>query len=78
MAAIGVIAAGGHYLLIRAYELAPASLLAPYGYAEIVMATIVGYVVFGDFPDGWTWAGIAVIVSGGIYISIRERQLGRG
>jgi len=73
MAGIGAIAAGGHFLLIRAFDHAPASLLAPYSYSEIVMATAVGWVVFADFPDGWTWAGIAVIVASGIYISWRER-----
>ena len=72
MAGIGAIAAGGHFLLIRAFDHAPASLLAPYSYSEIVMATAVGWVVFNDFPDGWTWAGIAVIVASGIYISWRE------
>ena len=75
MAAMGIIAAGGHFLIIKAFEQAPASLLAPYGYTEIVMATLVGYLAFGDFPDHWTWVGIAVIICSGIYISLRERRL---
>jgi drug/metabolite transporter (DMT)-like permease len=74
MAGIGAIAAGGHFLLIRAFDYAPASLLAPYSYSEIVMATAVGWFIFNDFPDGWTWTGIAVIVASGIYISWRERR----
>ena len=74
MAGIGVVAAGGHFLLIRAFDHAPASLLAPYSYSEIIMATAVGWVIFNDFPDGWTWTGIAVIVASGIYISWRERR----
>jgi len=74
MAAIGAIAAAGHFLLIRAFDYAPASLLAPYSYSEIVMATAISYVWFSDFPDGWTWVGIVVIVGSGIYISWRERQ----
>lgn len=73
MAAMGVIGAGGHYLMIRAFEKAPAALIAPFGYAEIVTATIVGYYWFGDFPDNWTWVGIAILVASGIYISVRER-----
>lgn len=72
MAGIGAIAAFGHFLLIRAFDHAPASLLAPYSYSEIIMATAVGWFIFGDFPDGWTWTGIAVIVASGIYISWRE------
>ncbi|NQW11334.1 MAG: DMT family transporter [Alphaproteobacteria bacterium] len=73
MAAMGMIGAVGHYLMIRAYEQAPASLLAPFGYGEIVTATIIGYIWFGDFPDGITWIGIAILVASGVYISIRER-----
>ena len=75
MAGIGAIAAGGHFLLIRAFDHAPASLLAPYSYSEIVMATAVGWFIFSDFPDRWTWSGIAVIVASGIYISWRERRI---
>ncbi|MGJ3258608.1 MAG: DMT family transporter [Rhodospirillales bacterium] len=64
----------GHWLLIKAYEQAPASLLAPFGYFEMVSAVILGFLWFGDFPDEFTWLGIAVIVSTGIYISLRERK----
>ncbi len=64
----------GHWLLIKAYEQAPASLLAPFGYFEMVSAVIFGFLWFGDFPDGFTWLGIAVIVSTGVYISLRERK----
>lgn len=64
----------GHWLLIKAYEQAPASLLAPFGYFEMVSAVILGFLWFGDFPDRFTWLGIAVIVSTGIYISLRERK----
>jgi drug/metabolite transporter (DMT)-like permease len=77
MVAMGAVAAFCHYLIIRAFEQAPASLLAPYGYAEIVTATALGYVIFGDFPDPWTWAGIAIVISGGVYLSLRERQVSR-
>lgn len=73
MAGMGVCAAIGHYMIIKAFEYAPASVLAPFGYSEIVMATVVGFVAFGDFPDAWTWAGVAVIILSGIYISLRER-----
>lgn len=73
MATMGMIAALGHYLMIRAFEHAPAALLAPFGYGEIVMATIIGYLWFGDFPDGTTWIGIGILVASGVYISLRER-----
>jgi drug/metabolite transporter (DMT)-like permease len=72
MIGIGLIAAVGHYLIIRAYDHAPAPVLAPFGYAEIVMATVVGYVAFGDIPDRWTALGVVVLIASGLYISVRE------
>ncbi len=71
---LGIAATLGHYLLIRAYGLAPASVLAPFAYVEIIIATTLGYLVFGDFPDIWTWAGVSVIAASGIVIAIRERR----
>lgn len=74
MALMGAVAAAGHFLIIKSFEYAEASLLAPLGYSEIISATAVGYLVFGDFPDEWTWAGVAVIIASGIYVSLRERK----
>jgi drug/metabolite transporter (DMT)-like permease len=71
-----VLGIGAHGFVIRAFEEAPASLLAPLGYFEIVGATGIGLVVFGDFPDPWAWLGIGIIVASGIYIAWRERQHG--
>jgi len=71
---MGLIAAVGHFLIIRSFDRAPAPVVAPVGYVEIVMATIVGYVLFRDFPDAWTWVGIAVIVGSGVLISVREHR----
>lgn len=75
MAAMGACAALGHFLLIKAFDHAPASVLAPFGYSEIIMATIIGFVVFGDFPDNMTWVGVGVIILSGVYISMRERRV---
>ena len=75
MIAMGGIAAMGHFLLIRAFELAPASTLAPFTYWEIVSMTAIGYVWFGDFPQSLTWLGIAIVIASGIYISFRESRL---
>jgi drug/metabolite transporter (DMT)-like permease len=70
--AIGVISFVTHGMIVRAFEHAPAAVLAPFGYLEIVSATILGFLVFGDFPEAPTWAGIAVIVASGLYIVHRE------
>lgn len=75
MAGIGIAAASGHFLLILAFERAPASVLAPLGYAEIFMATAIGYFVFDDFPDRWTWIGIAMVIASGSYVLVREKRV---
>jgi len=54
-----------------AYERAPASLLAPLGYFEIVGAVVVGFLLFGDLPDALTWAGTLIITVSGVYICLR-------
>ncbi len=63
----------GNYLTLKAFTYAEVSLLAPFGYAEMINAVILGWIFFGDFPDGWTFVGIAILVACAIYISLRER-----
>ncbi len=63
----------GHLFLIKALELAPASTLQPFNFTLLVWATVVGFLVFGEFPDGWTIAGAIVVASGGLYTIYRER-----
>ena len=60
-------------LIIRAYDHAEASLLAPLAYSEMIMATALGWYIFGDFPDLWTFVGVAILIASAIYISWRER-----
>ncbi len=78
LAGVGVIATLGHALITRAYEHAEASLLAPFAFTEIVMATLVGWWFFADLPDRWTLTGVAILIGSAVYISWRERQGGRG
>jgi drug/metabolite transporter (DMT)-like permease len=75
MIGMGSWAALGHYLFIVAYKLAPAGVVAPFLYVQIVSMTAVGYLVFGDVPDVWTLAGAAIIIASGIYIIYRERKV---
>lgn len=77
MAAMGVLGGIGHLMLIRALRLAPASLISPFTYTQLVWALILGYAVFGDLPDLWTLTGCVVIVSSGLYVFYREAVLGR-
>ena len=72
-AAIGVISMLGHLLFVMALARAPASIAAPLTYFEIPVAALVGYLMFGDIPDVYTWIGIVVITGSGVYISYREQ-----
>jgi len=70
----GLISASSHLILIKAFDYAPASRLAPFTYSQMVWATLMGYVVFGNFPDFWSLAGIAIVAAGGIYLATHLRR----
>lgn len=72
MAAVGIFACIGHFFLILSLKYADASKLAPFSYFEIITNILIGYYFFGDFPDKWTFLGLFIIVSAGIYIFRRE------
>ena len=61
LVAIGILGAVGHFLLIRAHGLAPATLLAPFGYTQLLVVLVLGWLVFGQLPDGIALTGIALI-----------------
>ena len=77
MSLIGGISIVGHSMLVFAYERASASFLAPFSYAQLVWATILGYLVFGSLPDRWIAAGAILIVASGIYTAHREHVRAR-
>jgi drug/metabolite transporter (DMT)-like permease len=62
----------------RSLKLAPASVVVPYQYSMILWAAIFGYLVFGDLPSLATIIGVAIIIAAGLYIFLRERELGLG
>ena len=73
LALMGIFACLGHILLIYSLRFADASKLAPFGYFEIITNIILGYYVFKDFPDVWTFIGLFIIISSGVYVFSRER-----
>lgn len=77
MVAIGAFGALGHFLLIAAHRLAPAAILAPFIYTQIVWMIALGYVVFGDVPNRWTLVGAAIVIASGLYLLFRERKVRR-
>jgi drug/metabolite transporter (DMT)-like permease len=76
LAILGGFACAGHFAIIKAYQAAPAPVVAPFNYAILIWTVIFGYVVFGDLPGPWTLVGAAVIVLSGLYILRRERRAG--
>lgn len=70
---MGFLATIGHLLLIRAYDYAGATTLAPLVYTQLIWVMLLGWLVFGDFPDGWSLLGMAIIVASGLYIVNRQR-----
>jgi drug/metabolite transporter (DMT)-like permease len=77
IAFMGLAGAVGHLMLIQAHRLAPASVLAPFRYTQIVWMIIAGYVFFGDVPDLWTLAGAAIVVASGLVLFAREAAAGK-
>ena len=75
-ALVGVVGGFSQYFIAKALEQAPASVVSPYLYGELLLAAMVGFAVFGDFPDHWTWLGAAVIAASGLYIAYREGVIG--
>jgi drug/metabolite transporter (DMT)-like permease len=74
MFGMGVFGGYGHYLLIRAVEYASPAALAPFGYSQLVWSTVLGYAVFGDFPDGGSLLGMAIVVIAGL-LALNWKQM---
>ena len=71
-ALIGLLQSLSHGLSIAAFRFAPASVLAPLVYLEIVAAVIVGLVAFGDWPVTQTWIGIGIIIASGSLVTLKR------
>ncbi len=74
---VGFFATLSHIMMTYALSLAPSSTLAPLQYLELPVATLLGYLVFRDFPNNLTLTGIAIIIGAGLYMVHRERVTAR-
>jgi drug/metabolite transporter (DMT)-like permease len=74
---MGVIAAFAMLLFVNAYKYAEANFVAPFEYSAMIWAVLFGLLFFNDFPDGYTWAGAAVVIAAGLLMVWRDRQLNR-
>jgi drug/metabolite transporter (DMT)-like permease len=70
---VGLASTTGQWIVVLAFRYADASVLAPFSYSQLLWATILGFVVFGEVPDLWTLAGAATIIASGLYTAYRER-----
>ena len=75
--AIGCIGGTGHFFVIRAFQHAEVSIITPFNYAQLVIAVILTYWIYGDLPSAASWLGAAIIVASGIYITLRESRAAR-
>ena len=74
LAGTGIFGGLGHFLLILAHRHVPASVLAPFGYTQIIGMVALGYLVFGHVPSPWTFAGASIIIGSGLYLLAEERR----
>ena len=74
LGSVGLFASIGHWLLVLAHARAPAPVLSPFLYVQIVWAGALGAIVFGDVPDRWTMVGAAIVVASGMYLLWWERR----
>ena len=74
MAATGVFGAAGHGLLIIAHRYAPAPVLSPFLYTQLIWMIVSGALVFGDWPAASTLVGAALVIACGVFLALRERR----
>lgn len=72
--AIGCIGGTGHFFVIRAFQYGEVSVITPFNYAQLVIAILLTYIIYGDLPEFYSWIGAAIIISSGIYITFRESR----
>lgn len=77
MMGTGVLGSLGHFCLISGHKLAPASVLSPFIYTQLIWVVILGFLVFDHVPNTWTMAGAAIVIGSGLYLLYRERRLGK-
>ena len=73
---LGLFAGLGHWFVISAYLLAPASMLTPFTYLQLIWATLYGFVIFGHLPDRTSVLGMTVIVASGLWLAVQEGHPG--
>lgn len=73
----GVLGGSAHFLIIDSLRLADASLVAPFRYTGLVWAMLLGFLIWGRIPDGWTIAGAAILIASCVYIIERSPEVAK-
>jgi drug/metabolite transporter (DMT)-like permease len=63
-----------HLLIIESYRLARAAVVAPFKYTSLLWSAGLGYVIWGDVPNGWVWVGSAILVASGLWIAHAQKR----
>ncbi|MBL4748157.1 MAG: DMT family transporter [Magnetovibrio sp.] len=71
---LGIVATTAHVVLNQAYSMGDVSYIAPYGFVQIPFVAVLGYMLYGETPDMWTWVGASIIIGAGIYTAHREAK----
>jgi drug/metabolite transporter (DMT)-like permease len=74
MLSLGVSGGFGHYCVARAFSYAPANLIAPLNYTQMIGSVVVGYLIFAEVPDFYTWIGSGVIIVAGLLVGWQGRK----
>ena len=71
---LGALGALGHYCVAKAMTYASANFVAPFNYTQMIGSVIVGYLMFAEVPDFYTWLGTAVVVGAGLMVGWQGRK----
>jgi drug/metabolite transporter (DMT)-like permease len=74
---LGLVGGTGSYFMTLAYRSAPAAVIAPFEYSTLLWGALIGWLVWHELPDGWTWVGATILAASGLYILHRERRVSR-
>lgn len=75
LTSLGILGGLGHYCVARAMTCAPANFVSPFQYWQMIGSVTVGYLLFSEIPDRYTWIGASLIIGAGIYIGLREQGI---
>jgi drug/metabolite transporter (DMT)-like permease len=74
---LGMLGGLSHLLLTESYRYAPASVVAPFDYVALLWAFFFGFVLFGEIPSPYVYAGAVIVAGSGLYVIWRERKRGK-